>query len=53
MIIFPDTLKTDSVRHADEVLKTTRIHKIPKVDDLVYLKPRVIAWDFYRSILCV
>ena len=42
MIIFPDILKTDSLRHAGEVLKTTRIHKIPKVDDLAYLKPRAI-----------
>ena len=33
MIIFPDILKTDCLRHAGEVLKTTRIHKIPKVDD--------------------
>ena len=33
MIIFLDMLKTDSVRHAGEVLKTMRIHKIPKVDD--------------------
>ena len=32
-IIFLDILKTDSVRHAGEVLKTMRIHKIPKVDD--------------------
>ena len=42
MIVFPDILKTDCLRHAGEVLKTTRIHKIPKVDDLVYLKPRAI-----------
>ena len=33
MIIFRDILKTDSVRHAGEVLKTMSIHKIPKVDD--------------------
>ena len=33
MIIFLDILKTDSVRHAGEVLKTMRIHKMPKVDD--------------------
>ena len=33
MIIFPDILKTDCLRHAGEVLKTMRIHKIPKVDD--------------------
>ena len=32
-IIFLDVLKTDSVRHAGEVLKTTRIHKMLKVDD--------------------
>ena len=31
MIIFLDILKTDSVRHAGEVLKTMRIHKMPKV----------------------
>ena len=46
MITFLDILKTDSVRHAGEVL---RIHKMPKVDDWVYLKPRAmfeIAWDF-------
>ena len=30
MITFLDILKTDSVRHAGEVL---RIHKMPKVDD--------------------
>ena len=33
MLIFLDILKTDSVRHAGEVLKTMRIHKMPKVDD--------------------
>ena len=33
MIIFLDILKTDSVRHVGEVLKTMRIHKMPKVDD--------------------
>ena len=33
MIIFLDILKTDSERHAGEVLKTMRIHKMPKVDD--------------------
>ena len=33
MIIFLDILKTDLVRHAGEVLKTMRIHKMPKVDD--------------------
>ena len=33
MIIFLDILKTDSVRHAGEVLKIMRIHKMPKVDD--------------------
>ena len=33
MVIFLDILKTDSVRHAGEVLKTMRIHKMPKVDD--------------------
>ena len=33
MIIFLDILKTDSVRHASEVLKTMRIHIMPKVDD--------------------
>ena len=41
MIIFPDILKTDCLRHAGEVLKTTRIHKIPKVDDWVYLTNQV------------
>ena len=49
MIIFLDILKTDSVRHAGEVLKTMRINKMPKVDDWVYLKPWAmfeIAWDF-------
>ena len=29
MIIFLDILKTDSVRHAGEVLKIMRIHKMP------------------------
>ena len=33
MIIFLDILKTGSVHHAGEVLKTIRIHKMPKVDD--------------------
>ena len=33
MIIFLDILKTDSVRPAGEVLKTMRIHKMPKIDD--------------------
>ena len=33
IVIFLDALKTDSVSHAGEVLKTIRIHKIPKVDD--------------------
>ena len=31
MIIFLDILKTDSVRHAGEVLKTMRIHKMPRL----------------------
>ena len=41
-LIFLDILKTDSVRHAEN-------HKMPKVDDWVYLQPRgmfEIAWDF-------
>ena len=49
IIVFLDILKTDSVRHASEVLKTMSIHKTPKVDDWVYLKPRAmfeITWDF-------
>ena len=33
MIIFLDILKTDLVLHAGEVLRTMRIHKMPKVDD--------------------
>ena len=33
MLIFLDILKTDSLRHAGEVLNTMRIHKMPKVDD--------------------
>ena len=33
MLIFLDILKSNSVRHAGEVLKTMRIHKMPKVDD--------------------
>ena len=33
MIIFLDVLKTDSVRHTGEVLKTMRIYKMPKVGD--------------------
>ena len=31
MIMFLDILKTNSVRHAGEVLKTMRIHKMPKI----------------------
>ena len=50
MIILLDILKTDSVRHDGEVMKTMRI--MPKVDDWVSLKPRAmfqIAWDFYKK----
>ena len=49
MLIFLDILKTDSVRHAGEVLKAMRIHKMSKFDDWVYFKPMAmfeIAWDF-------
>ena len=43
MIIFLDMLKTDSVRHAGEVLKM-RIHKIPKVDDWYESTSKQLQW---------
>ena len=49
MIIFLDILKTDLVRHAGEVLKTMRIHKMPKVDDWVYLKHSSNQGQYLKS----
>ena len=44
MMIFLDILITNSVHHAGEVLKTLGFHKMPNVDNWVYMFE--IAWDF-------
>ena len=45
MIIFRDILKTDSVRHATE---NKQNHKMPKVDDWVYLQPKKKIGEFVK-----